>query len=120
MDAGDHPIHGTVDEAAKAAAELRAADRLYGLLPEDQAAELRALWDEFEANETPDARFAKSVDRFQPPNMNLVTQGGSWVDYKVTWPVFEQKMAPKIQSGAPKLWDWLAPKVEAFLARLTH
>ncbi|MBE9635344.1 HD domain-containing protein [Salipiger mangrovisoli] len=120
IDAGDNPFFGEVDEAAKEAEEAAAADRLFGLLPADQGAALRALWDEFEANATPDARFAKSVDRFQPPNMNLVTEGGSWVDYKVTWPVFERKMAPKIQSGAPKLWDWLAPKVEAFLARLSH
>lgn len=114
IDAGDAPFFGEVDEAAKEAAEIKAADRLFGLLPEDQARELRALWDEFEADETPDARFAKSVDRFQPPNLNLVTGGGSWVDYNVSFDIFESKMAPKILRGAPKLWHWLRPRVAAF------
>ena len=50
--------------------------------------------------------------------MNLATEGGSWVDYAVTWPVFEAKIAPRISHGAPVLWDWLAPKVRGFLARL--
>ena len=118
IDAGDVPVFGHVDAAATADAEDAAATRLFGLLPADQAASLRALWDEFEANETVDARFAKSLDRFQPPNMNLATEGGSWVDYAVTWPVFEAKIAPRISHGAPVLWDWLAPKVRGFLARL--
>lgn len=117
IDAGDTPIFGEIDVAATEAAEQAAADRIFGLLPEDQAKQFRALWDEFEANETADARFAKSLDRFQPPNLNLATDGGSWADYGVTEDVFRQKVAPKIQRGAPRLMAWLSPKISAFFAR---
>ena len=116
IDAGDAPIFGEVDEAAKEAEELAAARRLFGLLPETQGAELLALWLEFEANETPDARFAKSLDRFQPPNMNLAIGGGSWNDYGVTLDVFEAKVGPKIRRGAPALWSWIRPRVASFFA----
>ncbi|MHA7866311.1 MAG: HD domain-containing protein [Salipiger thiooxidans] len=118
IDAGDAPIFGEVDEAAKEAEELAAARRLFGLLPEAQGAELLALWLEFEANETPDARFAKSLDRFQPPNMNLAIGGGSWSDYGVTLDVFEAKVGPKIRRGAPALWSWIRPRVASFFAGL--
>ena len=105
------------DRAAIANAEEAAATRIFSLLPADQAADLRALWDEFEAAETADARFAKALDRFQPPNLNLASGGGSWDDYNVTHAVFEARMGPKIRHGAPALWDWLAPRVKAFFSR---
>lgn len=117
IDAGDAPIFGEVDEAAQADAEETAAARLFGLLPEDQATALLALWREFERNETPDAIFAKSLDRFQPPNLNLAIGGGSWTDYNVDYPTFEARLAPRIRRGAPSLWAWLQPKVHAFLTR---
>ncbi|WP_037371232.1 HD domain-containing protein [Salipiger mucosus] len=116
IDAGDAPVFGAVDAAAVEAAEQAAAERLFGMLPADQGAALRAIWEEFEANETPEARFAKSLDRFQPPNLNLAAGGGSWTDYGVTQDVFEAKMAPKIARGAPKLWHWLRPRVAAFFS----
>ena len=120
IDAGDVPIYGAgaLDAATVAAREQAAADRIFGLLPADQAAEFRATWEEFEANETPDARFAKSLDRFQPPNQNLASGGGSWVDYAVTWDVFRERVGRKIESGAPTLWAWIAPRVRAFLQTL--
>ena len=114
IDAGDTPIFGEVDSAAVAAAEARAADRIFGLLPPEQGAELRAIWEEFEANQSADARFAKSVDRFQPPNLNIANGGGSWTDYDVTEDVFRTKVGAKIQSGAPRLMSWLSPKITAF------
>ena len=114
IDAGDNPVFGAVDEAAQNASEARAADRLFGMLPAAQAADLRALWDEFEANESPDARFAKSLDRFVPPNLNLAAGGGSWTEYGVTHAGFLDRVAPRIARGAPALWDWLAPRVAAF------
>lgn len=117
IDAGDVPIFGDVDAAAQAAAEAQAADRLFGLLPADQAAHFRALWDEFEAADSPEARFAKSLDRFQPPNLNLAANGGSWAEYGVTEDVFRQKVAPRIARGAPKLMAWLSPKISAFFTK---
>ena len=80
----------------------------------DQAAALRALWDEFEANETPDARFAKSLDRFQPPNQNLAAGGGSWTDYNVSFDTLVDRVGSKIAHGAPGLWDWINPRIRAF------
>lgn len=116
IDAGDVPIFGEYDAPAIAAAEQLAADRIFGLLPSDQGKELRSLWEEFEAAESPDAVFAKSLDRFQPPNQNLASGGGSWLDYDVTPDKIEAKVGSKINRGAPGLWAWLRPKIAAFWA----
>jgi putative hydrolase of HD superfamily len=110
IDAGDTPIFAEVDEAAKTAAETAAAERIFGLLPDDQARRFRALWDEFEAGESAEARFARSVDRFSPPNLNIADGGGSWADYDVSWDTFESRIAPRIACGAPGLWTWLKPR----------
>ncbi|UYV39144.1 HD domain-containing protein [Rhodobacteraceae bacterium D3-12] len=110
IDAGDAPIFGTHDAADMAAKEDAAATRIFGLLPADQAAQFRALWDEFEANETPDAQFAKSLDRFQPPNQNLASGGGSWVDYNTDYDTFRARVGSKIENGAPALWNWIKPR----------
>lgn len=118
IDAGDAPIFGDYDVAAKEAEELAAAKRIFGLLPAPQGAEMLAIWQEFEANETSDAVFAKSLDRFQAPNQNLASNGGSWVDYNVTYDMFLEKVGHKITNGAPALQAWIAPRVKAFLANL--
>ncbi len=108
IDTGDVPIHsangaahGSADVAA---AEARAADRIFGLLPGDVGANLRALWEEFETAETPDAVFAKSLDRIQPVLMNLASGGGSWIDYDVTFDQLEARVGAKVVRGAPDLW----------------
>ena len=72
IDAGDHPINTTVDPAIIAAKEKAAADRLFGILPLDQATEFRAIWDEFEAAQTPTALFAKYLD-FAQPEIQVLT-----------------------------------------------
>jgi putative hydrolase of HD superfamily len=115
IDAGDHPIFGDYDASAKEAEELEAARRIFGLLPDSQGAEMLAIWQEFEANETPDAVFAKSLDRFQAPNQNLASNGGSWAKYNVTYDTFREKVGGKIGYGAPILLDWVTPRVKAFL-----
>lgn len=114
IDAGDAPIYGDHDAGILAQAEQAAADRIFGLLPGDQARDLRELWDEFEANESPDARFAKSLDRFQPPNQNLAAGGGSWTDYAVSYDTLVDRVGRKIAHGAPGLWDWINPRIRAF------
>lgn len=111
IDAGDAPIHGNHDAKALAAEELAAADRIFGLLPEDLARDFRMLWDEFEAAESPDAIFAKSLDRFQPPVLNLHAGGGSWPEYNVTEDQIRTRVGHKVAKGAPGLWDWLSPKL---------
>lgn len=76
--AGDTPIYDTELARSQQDREEAAADRLFGILPQDSGRALRALWDEFEARETPEARFAKAVDRFQPLLLNWMAKGGTW------------------------------------------
>lgn len=116
IDAGDNPIFGDFDPAAMAAEEQAAADRIFGLLPNDLRDDLRATWEEFEANRTPTAQFAKSLDRFQPPMQNLRAGGGSWVEYNVTEAQFIEKVGRKIATGAPGLWAFAKSQVSAWFA----
>jgi putative hydrolase of HD superfamily len=117
IDAGDVPIYlqSADTQSDTEAAELEAAKRIFGLLPDDQAADMLALWQEFEAAETPDAVFAKSLDRFQPPNLNLVNGGGSWKTYNVTFDELDRRVGKPVRRGAPALWNWIAPKIRAVL-----
>ncbi|WP_187430645.1 hypothetical protein ROLI_021140 [Roseobacter fucihabitans] len=117
IDAGDNPIHGDVDEHAVAIAEAAAAERIFGLLPLDQASDFRALWDEFEAAQSPDAVFAKSIDRVQTPIANLANGGGTWRDYNVNLAQLETRVGSPIKRGAPGVWAWLRPRLAAFFAR---
>lgn len=79
IDAGDTYAYDTEGYTTKAAREQKAADRLFGMLPEDQGTYLRRLWDEFEAQSTPEARFANSLDRVQPLLLNYCKHGETWV-----------------------------------------
>lgn len=117
IDAGDAPIHGNHDPVEQALKEQSAADRIFGLLPQDQAIELRALWDEFEASETDDAIFAKSLDRAQPVISNLEAGGQSWTDYNVTLEQVNTRVGVKIQRGAPAIWAAIKTRVEAWFAQ---
>lgn len=83
IDAGDTFFYDTAGALDKADREARAADRLFGLLPPDQAVELRALWDEFEARRTPEACFAYALDRFLPLLHNYLTGGQPWRQHGV-------------------------------------
>lgn len=114
VDAGDAPFFAQGEGQEQA--ERAAADRIFGLLPAAQGAAFRALWDEFEAAETVDARFAKALDRFQPPNLNLANGGGSWDDYGVSEAMVRDRVGGRIALGAPALWAWLAPRVASFFA----
>jgi putative hydrolase of HD superfamily len=78
IDAGDTFFYDGAGMLDKAEREQRAADRLFGLLPADQAAEMRALWDEFEAHESAEARFALALDRLMPLLHNYLSDGYTW------------------------------------------
>jgi putative hydrolase of HD superfamily len=116
IDAGDTPIHSAAARnlAQQDVIEKIAADRIFGLLPADQAVEFRALWDEFEAAETDDAVFAKSIDRVQPVISNLETGGQSWVEYNVTRDQVEARVGAKVSRGAPALWTALKHRLDAW------
>jgi putative hydrolases of HD superfamily len=118
IDVGDVPIHSAGGQAHGStdvqAAESRAADRILGLLPADLGKSFRALWDEFEAAQTPDAIFAKSLDRVQPVMANLQSGGGTWIEYKVTAEQLETRVGSKIAKGAPALWQWVREKTRVY------
>ncbi|MCR5639787.1 MAG: HD domain-containing protein [Lachnospiraceae bacterium] len=78
VDAGDTYAYDDAGNASKAEREQAAADRIYGLLPEDQGKRLRALWDEFEAGKTPEAKFAHVMDNIQPMMLNAANDGRDW------------------------------------------
>ena len=103
IDAGDLFLYA--DEAQQARqeeAERAAADRIFGLLPPDQAAAFRVLWDEFEERRTPEARFARGLDRLQPMLENLNVGGGTWQEYGVTADQVLVKVR-LIEDGSPDL-----------------
>jgi len=103
IDAGDVFIYDTEARADNEAAEQAAAERIFGLAPEPVRSELHELWQEYEAQQTPEARFAYSCDRLQPMLLNLVGGGGSWRDHDL--PVDAVKgVNEKIAWGLPDVW----------------
>lgn len=113
IDAGDTFAYDTGAHTSKAEREAGAAERLFGLLPADQGAECRRLWDEFEARETNEARLANAVDRLQPLLLNSTAGGGSWRDAQVTRAKVEARMAP-VSDALPALGDFVAATIDAF------
>ena len=102
IDAGDTFAYDSVGEQSKAAREQAAAERIFGLLPAAQAERLRAAWDEYEASETPEARFALSLDRLMPMIHNSLTEGRAWQANGVTADKVRHR-AESISRGAPAL-----------------
>ncbi len=117
IDVGDNPIHGDHDKANVEAIERAAADRIFGLLPSDQSEIYRDLWQEFEAAETDDAIFAKSIDRVQPVVSNLETDGGTWHQFEVTLEQLEGRVGAKVARGAPAVWRHLQARLSAYFGR---
>lgn len=81
--AGDTYCYDDEGAKTKEAREKAAAEKIFGTLPEEQAAEYRALWDEFERNDTPEARFSNAMDRIQPLLLNYSREGYSWKEHGV-------------------------------------
>lgn len=115
IDAGDtfcFDIQGNQDKAQR---EEQAATRIFGILPEDQKKEMRLLWDEFEARETPSAKFAAALDRIQPLLHNQQTAGGTWLLHDIKHHQVMKRMAP-IEEGTPQLWDFVLQKIDECIA----
>jgi putative hydrolase of HD superfamily len=105
IDAGDVFVYA--DEAAHAAKlerEVLAAERIFALLPDDQAPTFRALWEEYEEGTTDDARFAASLDRLQPLLLNIAAGGTTWREHGITADRVVERNAV-IGDGAPLLWE---------------
>lgn len=111
IDAGDTYAYDPAANVGKAEREQEAAGRLFGLLPDDQAADLHALWEEFEARATAEARFANSLDRLMPLLHNYLNDGRVWREHGVTAEQVRRRMAP-VAEGSPDL----GTIVEAILA----
>lgn len=112
IDAGDTFCYDPNANLDKEERERLCADRIFGILPSDQGAELRELWEEFERGETPEARYANALDRLQPLLQNLHTDGGTWRMHGVRREQVLQRMQP-IHDAIPALW----PMVERALQR---
>jgi putative hydrolase of HD superfamily len=111
VDAGDTFCYDTEAADQKRDKELKAAERLFGLLPDDQSQELRELWDEFEARETPEARFANAVDRMQPVLLNLASEGYAWRNHGVAKnQVLERNSI--IGDASASLWAYFKQEIE--------
>ncbi len=116
VDAGDTYAYDEERKKTQSERESAAAERIYGLLPDDQREKLTALWQEFEAQQTPEARFARTMDNLQPMMLNNASGGKSWVEHGVR---LEQVLARNENSprGSEELWNyakenWLLPNVE--------
>ncbi|OZG72278.1 hydrolase [Hahella sp. CCB-MM4] len=114
VDAGDVPLHGNGDKSEQEQREKAAADRLFGLLPDQQGKNLRTLWDEFEEATTPDARFAKALDRLQPVLHNLATDGGTWETFNVDEAKVLNRCGPQIEKGSSSLWEWASQEIRQY------
>ncbi len=108
IDAGDTYAYDEAGNATKRQRELKAAERLFCILPEDQADYLRGLWDEFEARQTPEAKFAVTLDKIQPLMLNDASGGIAWKDHEVR---LEQilKRNEQTPEGSEVLWDFCKP-----------
>lgn len=115
IDAGDTYIYDPAGQAGRLDRERVAAERIFGLLPPDQGHPYRELWEEFEARETPDARFAAALDRLAPFLLNLEHQGGSWREHGVTAPQVRANLA-KVGEGAPELAPFVSAAIEGAVA----
>lgn len=119
IDAGDTYAYDEEGKKTQAEREQKAAERLYGLLPEDQGAKLKAIWEEFEAKNTPESRFARTMDNLQPVILNAATDGKAWKEHGVRLSQFmgRQEDTPK---GSETLWEYEWEKlVKPFLANGT-
>lgn len=105
IDAGDTYAYDEEGKKTKEAREQKAAERIYGLLPEDQQRELRALWDEFEAGETQEAKFAHTMDNIQPLMLNVAAEGRSWREHEVHLNQILKRNAHTAE-GAEELWEY--------------
>lgn len=114
--AGDTFAFDAAANQDKAQREEAAAEKLFGMLDKEQAQELRQLWEEFDAMNTADSRFAASLDRIQPFMHNVLTEGHTWKLGTVTKEQVYRRMAP-VKTGTPALWPWLESQVAAAIEK---
>ena len=115
IDAGDTYAYDEAGAQTKVERETKAADRIFGMLPEDQGGYFRELWDEFEAYESDDAKFAHLLDNFQPLLLNHESNGKSWTEHHVKKSQI-YKRNEKIEETSPEVWERMKQIVEEHIA----
>lgn len=113
IDAGDTFLYDEAAGLLKEEAERKAAERIFGLLPDDQALELKSLWEEFEARDSAEALFAAAIDRLEPMMQNALTAGHAWKEHNVRRSQVVQKNRPIVEAGSRELWRF----AESLIAR---
>lgn len=105
IDAGDTYAYDEKENESKRERELKAAERIFRILPEDQAVYVRGLWDEFEEKKTKESKFANAVDKIQPAMLNSRSGGKSWIEHGVH---FQQilKRNEGTEEGSKELWNY--------------
>ncbi|MGD0972777.1 MAG: HD domain-containing protein [Candidatus Korobacteraceae bacterium] len=116
IDAGDTFAYDVAGNVGRAEREEHGAERIFGLLPEEQGRELRALWEEFDAFKTPESKYANALDRLQPLLHNARTEGGTWRIHSVARDQVYRRMEP-IRSALPELWPMVTRIIEDACAR---
>jgi putative hydrolases of HD superfamily len=105
IDAGDIFLYDPHKNHTNTEEELNAAKRIFGLLPEEQAAEFITIWTEFEEGTTDEAKFAKAMDRFEPLLQNVSNKGGTWLEFNVPYEkVYDKKKS--IENGSTYIWNY--------------
>lgn len=116
IDAGDTYAYDAAGNETKRAREMAAADRIFALLPTDQAAEFRGLWDEFEAMETIEAKFANTLDKVQPLLLNDASGGKSWAEHGVKASQVKGRNA-RTPEGSEVLWQYAKTLIEENISK---
>lgn len=106
IDAGDTYAYDKVANETKRQREEAAADRIFNILPKEQAENMRTLWEEFEACETPEAKFARALDNVQPVILNDATDGKAWREHQVELNQVK-KRNEKTKAGSEDLWEYV-------------
>lgn len=109
--AGDTFCYDKEGNQSKEQREQEAADKLFGMLPEEQGLAYRQLWEEFDAMNTPDSRYAAAIDRLQPFVLNYLTNGHTWKLGNVESAQVYQRVGP-VKEALPELWDTVVKMVE--------
>lgn len=111
IDTGDTIVYATEGWTERKAAEAAAIQRICGRLPPGRGDPLRALWQEFEAADTPEARFAHALDRAMPALLNLANEGQSWRENGIGHQQVVERIGPPIEAGCPALWAYMVPRL---------
>lgn len=107
IDTGDTMVFVEDGWEERKAAERVAVNRIFGLLDEPKRSELLSLWEEFEAGETNDSRFANAADRAMPVLLNLANEGQSWRENGISYERVVRRVGPQVRAGCPALWEYL-------------